>query len=110
MTNEELDRWIEHEYEANRPVAAGALLMLRCLEVPDVVTKPQGLVMQESFTAGVYYALSLLRGAAKAGAKPLPPGVADLFEQLYGEVHGRTVLGRIDIEAQFVGAHAGTTH
>jgi hypothetical protein len=112
MTDEELDQYIEREYKANRPVAAGALLTLRCLGLPEVVTRSQGQVMQECFTAGVYYALALLRGAVKAsGAQPLPPGIADLFEQLYGEVYNRIVLGRIDIEAQFVDdVLAGTKH
>jgi hypothetical protein len=110
MTNEELDQRIEREYKANRPVAAGALLMLRCLNMPpDMVTKHQGKTMQECFHAGVYYALALLRGVARTtGAKPMPPTFADLFEQLYSEVKDRTVMGRIDIEGQFDGD--GTKH
>jgi hypothetical protein len=112
MTNEELDECIEREFKANRPVAAGALLMLRCIGLPpNLVTKPQGEAMQECFTAGVYYALALLRGAGKAtGAAPLSPGLRVLFEKLYEEVQDRTVMGRLDIEAQFADFNAGTKH
>lgn len=112
MTDEELDRYIEREYKANRPVAAGALLMLRCLDLPLAALPDNQIeVMQDCFTAGVYYALALLRGAAKASGAPLlPPGIAALIDQLYGEVKDRTVMGRIDIEAQFGGDDADTKH